>query len=969
MKFQIIDIFDRDENNKYVIHLFGRDMNSKSYHLKVNNFKPYFYIKCDELPVLETKKPVSYELHDLKEFHYFNNYKTTKFVKVIVNNLEDLKFYKIKLKCYDQYEGTIQPLMRFLHIKNIQPSNWIEITNYKEIRTSFCNIDIKADWNDISPCKSDEIAPFLIASWDLEVSSPHHEFPTPDKVENKINQIGLTTFTIGSNKITKYIATLKKCKPIENVLVESFKDEKSLILGFIKYLIKLDPDVLTGFNILGFDYKYLYNRMRIYNIYNFNFSRLIKFSSTLEEKELNSNALGFNKLYYITSPGRVIIDVMKYSQREHKLTSYSLDSVASEFINGKINSFENIDNGAEIKTNSTNDIEIGNYISFKINDFDEYKDEGGNNKFKIVSKTENSFTINSNINENILKWMLKKDDLDHSLIYEYQNKDPKHRNIIAKYCIQDCVLTNKLFKKLKILTSAISMSNICYVPINYLFFRGQTIKSISLVSKVSQEHGYVISDKKQPCNTTFQGATVLKAISGYHNYPVSCNDFNSLYPSCIISHNLSPDTMILDTKDINPDTYNTVICNNTTSYNWIKPNGKNRGIIPLILEDLLKNRKDIKKQMEKIDKTTFNHQILDARQNSYKLTANSLYGQMGSSFSTIALKPVAECTTAIGRELLKKSVETVNKHFPDATVIYGDTDSIMTKFIELPPNATQEEKNKAIDFSIECAKEVQNLMSKILPYPHCLAYEKTYFPYILYSKKRYSANIYEKNYKDFKGSCNKGIVLKRRDNANIVKYMFKDLLDLIYDEKTDKSKLPAIMHEYIKNTCKDILNGKFPISYFVISKSLKITKTEPGHKMLANRMIKRGESVQLNDKIKYVFIERNFEEIQALLETQTKNKKKLLQGNMIEHVDFVIKNNLQINYMHYISNQIMKPIIELIYIFEPNNINELSPDKYNSKDINKYNKLKTKLENSDDINDIRRKMLEIELFAPILNKV
>ena len=60
------------------------------------------------------------------------------------------------------------------------------------------------------------------------------------------------------------------------------------------------------------------------------------------------------------------------------------------------------------------------------------------------------------------------------------------------------------------------------------------------------------------------------------------------------------------------------------------------------------------------------------------------------------------------------------------------------------------------------------LVKKRLPFPHDLEYEKTYWPFLILTKKRYVGNKYEFDPNKYKQDC-MGIVLKRRDNAPIVK--------------------------------------------------------------------------------------------------------------------------------------------------------------------------------------------------------
>ena len=71
--------------------------------------------------------------------------------------------------------------------------------------------------------------------------------------------------------------------------------------------------------------------------------------------------------------------------------------------------------------------------------------------------------------------------------------------------------------------------------------------------------------------------------------------------------------------------------------------------MPSILEELLKARKNTKKQMAK-ETDPFMKNILDKRQLSIKVTANSLYGQTGAKTSTFYEMDVAASTTAVGRK-------------------------------------------------------------------------------------------------------------------------------------------------------------------------------------------------------------------------------------------------------------------------------------------------------------------------------
>jgi DNA polymerase elongation subunit (family B) len=205
--------------------------------------------------------------------------------------------------------------------------------------------------------------------------------------------------------------------------------------------------------------------------------------------------------------------------------------------------------------------------------------------------------------------------------------------------------------------------------------------------------------------------------------------------------------------------------------------------------------------------------------------------------------------------------------------------------------------------------------------PHELSYEKTFYPWIIMSKKRYCGNKYVDDDEEFT-QTSMGIVLKRRDNAMIVKRVIGGMLDILLNI-VDCDK--AI--NFVKKSIRDVYRGKFPIKDFVTSKTIKdISKYKTSgrkdvkgnpilvngeqeqiiniaHVMLAQKMIKekRANAPQSNDRVQFAYIEV----------PKLKNQK-LLQGEKIEEMEYIIQNNLRIDYNFYITNQIMLPAIQML---------------------------------------------------------
>ena len=142
-----------------------------------------------------------------------------------------------------------------------------------------------------------------------------------------------------------------------------------------------------------------------------------------------------------------------------------------------------------------------------------------------------------------------------------------------------------------------------------------------------------------------------------------------------------------------------------------------------------------------------------------------------------------------------------------------------------------------------------------------------------------------------------GIVLKRRDNANIVKDIYGGVIDILM-----KDQLVHKSVEFVKSCLQDVVDEKYPIDKLTITKSLRSYYKNPmqiAHNVLAKRMGERdsGNKPGPGDRIPFAYIKIE--------------NKKALQGEKIEHPKYIIENNLKLDYGFYITNQIMKPLQQL----------------------------------------------------------
>ena len=142
-----------------------------------------------------------------------------------------------------------------------------------------------------------------------------------------------------------------------------------------------------------------------------------------------------------------------------------------------------------------------------------------------------------------------------------------------------------------------------------------------------------------------------------------------------------------------------------------------------------------------------------------------------------------------------------------------------------------------------------------------------------------------------------GIVLKRRDNAPIVKDIYGGIVNILMKEKNIANAI-----KFLNISINNLINGKINIEKLLITKSLRGYYKNPNqiaHKVLAERMGIRepGTKPTSGDRLSYAFIKNE--------------NKKALQGEKIETVSYILKHDLKLDYGHYITNQIMKPLLQL----------------------------------------------------------
>ena len=247
------------------------------------------------------------------------------------------------------------------------------------------------------------------------------------------------------------------------------------------------------------------------------------------------------------------------------------------------------------------------------------------------------------------------------------------RRDVGVYCVQDTSLPLRLVNKLAIIPNMVEMAKATWVPISFLIERGQGIKVFSQILYTTlQSDMLVLTRERDPDQQQeeYEGATVLGAKKGaYLEIPITGLDFASLYPTIMMAHNLCHSTYVNDPAFDNLDGVEYF------QYEKCRFAQTTEGVLPSMLRNLAKNRKQAKKDMAKAkdDGDMFMYAVYNGKQLAFKVSMNSIYGFCGASIGALPCKEVAASTTGIGRGMIEHTKNCVEEWYPGSDVVYGDS--------------------------------------------------------------------------------------------------------------------------------------------------------------------------------------------------------------------------------------------------------------------------------------------------------
>nr|ALL53335.1 exonuclease-deficient DNA polymerase [Expression vector pGDR11-Tgo] len=301
-------------------------------------------------------------------------------------------------------------------------------------------------------------------------------------------------------------------------------------------------------------------------------------------------------------------------------------------------------------------------------------------------------------------------------------------------------------------------------------------------------------------------------------------DFRSLYPSIIITHNVSPDTLNregCEEYDVAPQ----------VGHKFCKDFP---GFIPSLLGDLLEERQKVKKKM-KATIDPIEKKLLDYRQRAIKILANSFYGYYGYAKARWYCKECAESVTAWGRQYIETTIREIEEKF-GFKVLYADTDGF---FATIPGADAETVKKKA--------KEFLDYINAKLPGLLELEYEGFYKRGFFVTKKKYAVIDEEDKI------TTRGLEIVRRDWSEIAKETQARVLEAIL-KHGDVEEAVRIVKEVTEKLSKYEVPPEKLVIYEQITRDLKDYKATGPHVAVAKRLAARGIKIRPGTVISYIVL-------------------------------------------------------------------------------------------------------------------
>ena len=311
----------------------------------------------------------------------------------------------------------------------------------------------------------------------------------------------------------------------------------------------------------------------------------------------------------------------------------------------------------------------------------------------------------------------------------------------VNYCMRDADDALQLMIQLQALPLGLQISQIAGTVFSRTLRGGRAERIEYLLLHAFTQLGYILPDKqvgkkkvedseedgeaggKGKKKASYAGGLVLEPKKGFYDSMILLLDFNSLYPSIIQEYNICFTTVDRTRREKTGDGEMVLPA--------LPDSGLQTGVLPAQIKKLVDSRREVKNILKSDGSLSEAQKAqLNIRQLALKLTANSMYGCLGFSYSRFFAKHLAALVTSKGREILLNTKDLIQKMNLD--VIYGDTDSVMV-------NTNSNDYEEVFKLGRE-VKQAVNKLYRLLE----LDIDGVFQYMLLLKKKKYAAMTIEK---------------------------------------------------------------------------------------------------------------------------------------------------------------------------------------------------------------------------------
>lgn len=635
--FMPIDI-NEDNRKDYILKIFGILMNGSKVEVNITGIDVFFDVTIpkeissdriqNDLNLMLRDLGLPYNIEDIyafplhgfhtekvlfKRIHTTNMFNRLRLLKVVKDQM-DLETLSNDSNCY--YRKTARE-------NKFSLSDWVSIENYSHEYghtkySPMCEhvftVD-KGSYKHLTDAKTRALPKIvkdrtLVMAWDIETYSSRGtgEVPTAEHDQDIVFMICMTVHWLHESEALYKICIVDKdtesdprwttivCNSETNIL-------KAMAIGWNHF----KPDLFIGFNDSGYDWPFVVEKAERHDILTWMWQKM---SAICQYNQSSDNII---KRHYNDK-----------RRREIKINSEKTFYSQCLMVPGTI-SIDCLPCFMKI------------YPRLEINKF-------GTLKFYLVDNQ-----------------LPTKVDLPYLLMNKYYVAgNPVHMREIAYYCIVDSISVQRLFVKRNIITDYREVSTLAYVSLSDSHYYAGGVKVCNLLGAYAWASNILVNMKpkfhakaeKYPGAYVFppdKGMTpnidrliALKenpdkeeAIAAFaKDRPVSCLDFASLYPSLIMTYNLSPEKILLTREEFDQRQNDYKLHNidfdigDRRIQAWsIMHENKSEcmGLFPTILQNLFAKRKEMKGLLKKCtDKKELYELIFSKNNIDYLSVINSL---------------------------------------------------------------------------------------------------------------------------------------------------------------------------------------------------------------------------------------------------------------------------------------------------------------------------------------------------------